>query len=62
MKKKYRKAVCRCFSTAIQVITCPLEGVSYLCSLASEKLYDCADWLEDELRIYDPDYQPKEKK
>lgn len=55
MKKKYRRAVCRCLTITIEVITFPFEGVSYLCNLASDKLDDCADWLEDKLRVYDDD-------
>lgn len=55
MKKKYRRAVCRCLTVTIGVIAFPFEGVGYLCNLASEKLYDCEEWLESKLRVYDYD-------
>lgn len=57
MKKKYRRAVCRCLTITIGVIAFPFEGIGYLCYLISDKLYDCSDWLEDKLRVYgyDPD-------
>lgn len=55
MKKKRRRAVCRCLTVTIGVIAFPFEGVGYLCDLVSEKLHDCSDWLEDKLRVYDYD-------
>ena len=55
MKKKHRRAVCRCLTTPICVIVIPLQLISHLCWLVAEILNDCIDWLEDKLRVYDYD-------
>ena len=55
MKKKYRRAVCILLSTIVDWLCYPFETVSYLLPLLCDKLYDFADWLEDKLKIYDPD-------